>query len=247
MTIVKVSRRKHQHKRRQVGNPIIAIIDLISLLIGSYGIYMNIMKTQLPEYFANAGHWQFLTNLALVYSLIVFLLGFIAHLIKSNWLFELKNNFHPIGLALETIVTIIYWPLRLFFLPLLAHDPDVFHLPLLTDLSIHFMPVISLLIDYLIFMPRWKIKNHTAAILVVNLTVMYWYLLEYLVDIENGAKYPYAFMDVDSVYHRMIIFSVIALIAFLQFLFLRKVYDWIVETTEEIDSAIDRKFPEKDD
>lgn len=231
---------------RTVGNPIIAGIDLASLTIGTYGICMIIWKTPLPEYFIEAGHWQFLTNLSLAYSLMLFFIGFIAHVTRSTWLYTIKNTLHPIGLALECVVTVIYWPLRLFFLSLLTEDPGSFKLPLTIDLAIHLMPMVSLLIDYLVFMPQWTIKTSTALSIVVALTVLYWYLLEFLVDIENGAKYPYAFLNGDKS-HRMVAFAVVGLVAFVQFLFLRKIYDWIVITTQEIEAAIDGTLHEKDE
>ncbi|EGW31899.1 uncharacterized protein SPAPADRAFT_60992 [Spathaspora passalidarum NRRL Y-27907] len=231
--------------RREVGNPVIAFIDGISLAIGFYGIYTNIMTVELPEYLAGAGHWQFLTNLSLVYSLVVFGLGFVAHITHNNILFGIKNNIHPIGLALETIVAVIYWPLRLFFMNLLTSAPENFCISLSTDLAIHLMPVVSLLIDYLVFMPKWTIKTSSALGLLVFLTSVYWCLLKSLIDIEKGAKYPYAFLDVESEVERAAIFGVVTLVAFLQFLFLRKVYDFIVKTTEEIDDEIDKGLDKK--
>ncbi|RLV90802.1 hypothetical protein JA1_004291 [Spathaspora sp. JA1] len=231
--------------RRVVGNPVITIIDGISLGIGFYGIYTNIMTVELPEYFADAGHWQFLTNLSLVYSLFVFAIGFIAHVFHSEVLFNVKNNLHPIALALETIVAIIYWPLRLFFLNLLTSDPSSFKIGWLTDLSIHLMPVVSLLVDYLVFMPKWTIKTSSALGLVIFLTSMYWYLLKTLIDIEKGAKYPYAFLEVDTEFERGVIFGIVATIAFSQFIFLRNVYDFLVKTTEAIDMEIDNSLDMK--
>ncbi|KAK6458719.1 FAR-17a/AIG1-like protein [Scheffersomyces xylosifermentans] len=231
--------------RRVVGNPTILAIDAVSLAIGFYGIHSNILTIELPDHLAKAGHWQFLTNLSLVYSLFVFLIGFVAHLTRSQTLFDLKNNIHPIGLALETIVAMIYWPLRIFFLQFLTADPSKFNLPLSTDLSIHLMPVVSLLIDYLVFMPRWTIKTSTALALMVSLTSGYWFLLKYLIDVDNGAKYPYAFLDVDSDEKRVVVFGMVAITAFSQFLLMRKLYDLIVNYTEKIDDEIDKELDKK--
>ncbi|ABN67301.2 conserved hypothetical membrane protein [Scheffersomyces stipitis CBS 6054] len=228
--------------RRVVGNKVILTIDLVSLVIGLYGMQTNILTIELPDHLAEAGHWQFLTNLSLVYSLFVFLIGFVAHLTKSELLFDFKNNIHPMGLALESIVTMIYWPLRLFFLHLLVGEPSKFKLPLSTDLSIHLMPVVSLLIDYFVFMPRWTIKTTTALGLVLSLTSGYWFLLKNLIDVTKGARYPYAFLDVDSDEKRMVVFAMVALVAFAQFLIMRKLYDVVVVYNEKLDDKIDMEL-----
>ncbi|CAK9441721.1 uncharacterized protein LODBEIA_P55890 [Lodderomyces beijingensis] len=218
------------------------LIDLASVFIGLYGAYTNMVTVELPPHLKQAGHTQFLTNLSLLYSISVFALGFVAHLTGSPTLFTIKNNIHPIGLALEVIVAGVYWPLRLFFLELLTKDPSNFQLSLATDLSIHLMPVVSLLVDYLVFMPRWTISNNTALFFVVLLTVLYWFLLRYLVDVDHGASYPYAFMDVERDSQRVAVFVAVALVAFASFLYMRKVYDWVVGVTEEYSAEIDKKL-----
>lgn len=229
---------------RVVGNPVIILIDAISIAIGIYGV-AEVFVLELSEDLQKAGHFQFLTNLSLIYSVIVFVIGFIAHLTKSQTLFNLKNNLHPVGLALESIVAIVYWPLRLFCLKLLTKNPENFALRWSVDLSIHLMPVVSLLIDYLVFMPRWTIKNNTALGLITLLTTCYWFLLKYLVDTENGGRYPYAFMDMESDGLRMVVFVVVGLVAFMQFLFMRRIYDFIVAKTELADREIDRELSRK--
>lgn len=228
--------------RRKVGNPVILAIDLVSILIGLYGFYTSVFVIKLPPHLAQAGHGQFLTNLSLVYSLVVFAIGFLAHLTASQTLFKLKNNLHPIGLALETIVAGVYWPLRLFFLHLLTKEPSKFNFPLLTDLSVHLMPIVSLLIDYLVFMPKWTIENNTALSFIVAFMVFYWFLLKNLVDTANGASYPYEFLDVGTDLYRVGVFGVVGMVAFSQFLFMKKVYDVVVGSTEDAQEEIDKKL-----
>lgn len=228
--------------RRVVGNPTIMMIDLVSLLIGFYGIHSNILTVVLPDYLSGGGHWQFLTNLSLVYSLIVFGVGFLAHFFKSQQLYEFKNLIHPIGIALESIVAIVYWPLRIWFLELLVSDPKNLKIPLSTDLAIHLMPIVSLLIDYLVFMPKWTIGNTTAFLICSKLTIAYWFLLKYLIDFENGGTYPYVFLNVDTDQKRVFVFFMVGIIAFGQFLLLRKLYDVVVRATKDTEKKLDRKL-----
>ncbi|KAI5964263.1 uncharacterized protein KGF55_002205 [Candida pseudojiufengensis] len=244
-TIIKKEVIITSHPRRQVGNPIILIIDLISILIGFYGIYTNMIYVELPPHLKDAGQWQFLTNLSLIYSIITFIIGFLAHLFKNQTLFLIKNDLHPIGLALESIVAGVYWPLRLFFLNLLTKDPSKFKMPIVTDLSIHLMPIISLLIDYLVFMPKWTISINTALAFVVSFTTFYWFLLKNLIDLEKGGRYPYEFMNVEKESERIIVFVVVGTVAFGQFLLMRQVYDWVVGKTEEASIKIDKELDKK--
>lgn len=225
---------------RTVGNQTITLISLFSAIIACYGL-SHIAMLELPPSLEGGGHWQFLTNLGLILSLIIFILGAVAHLTKSTFLFNLKNTIHPIGLAVELIITLVYWPLRLFLIDLLLPDPNRDLLPLLVDLSIHLMPVVSLLVDYLVFMPKWTITNSTAILIVVFLTSGYYYLLQSLIDVNNGGVYPYGFLNTETELQRIIIFIVIGSIAFIQIPLMRLLYDKIVTGTSELETKIDKK------
>lgn len=212
---------------RKVGDKRILAIDLVSLAIGAYGL-VKVFAQVLPPHLEVAGHWQFLTNLLLAYSMVVFGVGALAHVTRSESLYSVKNFLHPVALALETIVTAVYWPLRLFFLHLLVKDPSKFSLPLPADLLVHLMPVTSLLVDYLLFMPRWTIGVPFAFSFCAVLTIGYWFWLKLLIDFASGGQYPYVFLNVDSEQARVVIFGIVGMTAFVQFLVMRQVYDWIV-------------------
>lgn len=215
---------------RVVGNKYALALASVSFIIGSYGLNSVAFNRQwqLPEHLAGAGNWQFLTNLSLAFSLIVFGVGIVAHITRSQRLFKIKNDLHPIGLALESVVASVYWPLRLFFLHLLLKDPSKLELPMKVDLCIHLMPVLSLLIDYFVFMPRWTVGEGQAFGIVCILITAYWFWLHHIIDFENGGEYPYSFLSVPNVYHRIVLFSMIGLSGFGQFLFLKNLYNWVV-------------------
>ncbi|KAG7195988.1 uncharacterized protein KQ657_002375 [Scheffersomyces spartinae] len=212
--------------RRVVGNPVIGTITAISLIIGGWGL-LQITGFELPENLAGAGCWQFLTNLSLLYTLLVFAIGTLAHMFQSPVLYSLKNYLHPIALALESVVALVYWPLRLFK-PQLILTRDFF-LPMDVDLAIHLLPVVSLSIDYFLFMPKWLLSHTSAFLFVTSLAMGYYLLLKQLVDVENGAIYPYQFLNVDTELERIVIFFIVGLTGFLQYLFLQKLYDVIVD------------------
>lgn len=232
--VVAIKQMQSIRSRRTIGNPAIIWINAVSLAIGFYGFYYNIWVAELPAPLKKAGSWQFLTNLSLVYSLVVFAFGFAAHVLKSKQLYAIKNLLHPIGLALESIVACVYWPLRIFFIHLLTAEKKI-RIGITVDLAIHLMPVVSLMVDYLVFMPKWTISIPTALALITFLTSCYWVLLKRLIDVESGAIYPYAFMNVKSEKERVLVFVVVGIVSFVQFLLLRRLYDLVVDLKEEID------------
>lgn len=225
---------KPAHKRT-VGNPIIAVIDVASLILGGNALHYLFTKVKLPAHLAAAGQFQFLTNLSLLISLIIFALGAVAHLTRSVPLYNFKNTIHPIGMVLEAVVTTVYWPLRLFFLGHLIKDPKRELVPIPIDLCLHLLPAASLLIDYLVFMPRWTLPAGGALSAVVALTSIYWAWLKFLIDFENGGEYPYEFLNGDDETKRAIIFTIVALTGFVFFLIIKKAYDVLVGAEEDVE------------
>lgn len=217
---------------RRFGHPIIILIDIVSILIGFYGLHNA--RPQLPDNLKQAGHWQFLTNISLLASIITFTIGLFSHLTRSVRLFELKNILHTITFVAEAVVTSVYWPLRLFFLHYLIHDRSI-TIKLVVDLSIHLMPFISLAIDFFFFSPNFQIKTTTAVVLFLGLTSSYWLWLNYLIDFENGGVFPYAFLNIGTSFTRAIIFWGIGFSAFLQFLLMRFIYTLFVKPQVEKD------------
>lgn len=212
---------------RTAGDGVAGALSLVAFAIGAWGLWRNI-GFKLPVPLADAGPWQFLTNISLAYSLVVFAAGFLAHFSGSSRLFNLKNDLHPIALTMEMIVASVYWPLRLFFLHLLANDVTTFEFPLHVDLAVHLLPVVALAVDYVAFMPPWTITTQTALFGCATITVAYWFQLARLVDVTSGAVYPYQFMNVESDGVRAGIFVVVGLVGFLMFLVVREIHGWVV-------------------
>ncbi|EGV66174.1 hypothetical protein PSN45_003429 [Yamadazyma tenuis] len=212
--------------RRTVGNRVILAIDVISTAIGLYGLY-EISLIELPAPLRGAGKWQFLTNLSLLFSILTFSVGIISHLTRSEAIFQLKNFLHVISFVAEAVVTSVYWPLRLFFLHYLVNDGNI-RIKLTVDLAIHFMPFVSLAIDFFFFMPNFTIKTRSAFLLFISLTSAYWFWLNSIIDLERGGIFPYAFLNIGNNLTRLIIFWVIGFSAFLQFLLMRFLYNSFV-------------------
>lgn len=209
----------------KIGHPLVLTLNGLSVAIGVFGL-IRLGDLPLPQHLQGAGKWQFLTNLSLMYSIGVFFLGFLSHLFKSQRLYNIKNNVHAIGFVLEIVVFLVYWPLKLFFIDILAKD-GVVGIDIITDLSIHFMPVVSLGIDFFLFMPNWSMSTNVAFSSCLFLTSVYWVWLHYLIDFEAGGRFPYEFLNVENVYSRAGIFCLVGMIGFSQFLLMRKVYNMV--------------------
>lgn len=217
---------------RTAGNRAALFVSTLSLLIASKALTL-ILELQLPPSLAKAGHWQFLTNLSLMISIMVFLVGTLAHLTHSTTLFTYKNYLHAMGLALETVVAGVYWPLRLFFIPLILPNLEA-RIPISLDLAIHLLPVISLSIDYYFFMPQWPISSKQAYPLFIVLTLGYWGLLHCLMD--DTSVFPYPFLQVPDG-TRAFIFALVLHIGFVSFTAQRKIHGHFIG-----DEVVDKKL-----
>lgn len=213
---------------RTVGNPLVIAINAVSLALGSYALYYLSVIVVLPPHLAGAGQWQFLTNLSLLYTLFVFLVGLVAHVTKSPALFRLKNNLHPIALALESVVTLVYWPLRLMFVHILVKDPTAKFIPIFIDLCLHAMPAAALLVDFFVFMPKWTLSPQKSFAACVVISLVYWVWLKYLIDFQNGGEYPYMFLNFGGDATRLLIFVAVGLLGWVSFMVLRMLYDLVV-------------------
>lgn len=213
---------------REVGNSTVIGIYGAALALGAFAISHTFSHIELPPHLIGAGHWQFLTNLSLAFSLVVFAIGLASHLAKSPTLFNLKNSLHPIAFVLESVVTLTYWPLRIFLIKLLVKDPTRKMVPIFVDMCLHLFPVLALSVDYFFFMPRWTITSENAFASCFILTLLYWFYLKQVIDFENGGEYPYMFLNTDTEAQRILIFGMIGLVGFAMFLFSKKVYDIIV-------------------
>ena len=205
------------------------LFNIASLFICSRGLF-KCTQLVLPPILSQAGHKQFLTNLSLVVTLISNSLNII------NWFVQRShpNNFQfvfnyvcrhfilPIALTLETIVPVIYWPLRLFAQTLIMQDvprDKPYPLSISTDLSIHLFPFLFLLSDHYLsgFGSKFEISNTKAWVIVSSLGLCYFKYLSFLIDPSKGQAYPYPFLDVEEPM-KTIIFIVVSTVSWIFFI-----------------------------
>ncbi|SCU87197.1 LADA_0E02586g1_1 [Lachancea dasiensis] len=208
-----------------------ALLNLISLCTGAWGLY-RATRVKLPATLAEAGHRQFLTNIAVVATLITNVVNLVAWKRtreggSDGWRLASRQLALPVALVLESVVAAVYWPLRLFWLPLIMHnvkDGSKVPLPVPVDCAIHLLPVVYLAVDYLVLeRAPFQMSKTSAWAIVTLLGFGYSRYLTVLVDRDAGAVYPYPFLDVAEPW-RSGIFVVVTNIAWVWFVFYKRVH-----------------------
>lgn len=205
------------------------LFNIASLIICGRGLF-KCTQLILPPSLSQAGHKQFLTNLSLVATLISNILNILNWFIQRSsmnnihfvWNYICRHFVLPIALTLETIVPVIYWPLRLFAQKLIMQDipkNEPYPLSTSTDLSIHLFPFIFLFSDHYFsgFGSKFEISNTKAWFIVSSLGFGYFKYLSFLIDPAKGQVYPYPFLDVEEPM-KTIIFIVVSTVAWLFFI-----------------------------
>lgn len=192
------------------------LINTGCLAVSSWGLF-HATRITLPPSLKDAGHKQFLTNISVVLTIINNLCNIV------NWFFQrcdlnvnLLEFFNfisrditlPVALVMESIVPVVYWPLRLFALKLIMQGigSSKSPIPISVDLSIHLFPSIFLLGDHYLSGSglKFKISNVKAWFIVTILGIGYYQYLSLLIDPTSGQHYPYPFLDVDEPYKSVI-------------------------------------------
>lgn len=210
------------------------LFNTISVLFLSNGLRL-LLSRPLPDHLKQAGHFQFLTNLSLAFTIIsltievLSILNLIPNLIA--------NYFLLISFVLEFIVSAIYWTLKLFLIHLIVNvdklSPEKF-IPLSLDLTIHLCPLIILSINIILLKKKQPKKSMLSIfIIVLILSFAYWNILETLVSkakiIDPLTEYPYPFLNVEST-QRIIIFGGVSVVGILVVL----IVEFITELVEDL-------------
>jgi hypothetical protein len=136
-----------------------------------------------PVHNGFGGHYQFLTFIALTMSAITFGLGLLADVLRDEHIFALKNTLSVCATPLEVLVSILYWPLRVYDKILVM--PHGYELPFIPDFGFHAMPAIMLALDFMLLSPPSSIKAYNAMTLELMLVFLYWGWIEYCFSINR--------------------------------------------------------------
>lgn len=213
---------------------------------GIYGLY-KCTSIILPPKLVQAGHKQFLTNISLFICIIQEITTFVScsyYKDKNQKIkFLAEEILLPISLVLESVVTSVYWPLKIFFTHLIYQKNPNYaqknrneYLPLHIDMCLHLFPFIGMLVNFFYFKKdKFVIKNNTIVLsicYVFGWTYILW--LKFL--IPEGAKYPYPFLDIEEPYKTLIMLTVTNV----GFAFL-KIFQWLKKDTSVSKSNKDKK------
>lgn len=193
-------------------------VNALAVVSTFYGLY-NCVQVKLPENLAEAGHKQFLTNLGAGFTMVHASINLVNLLSRGKLHFLAREVTFPVALVLETIITLVYWPLRLFFIGMIMHgtkEPGRSPLPISVDISVHLLPLLYLLVDYFFLKPEPFFVSDSKIVfgLPMVLGAAYRVHLDSIIG-ENG-NYPYPFLDAPEP-HKSIIFVVISMIGGLFF------------------------------
>lgn len=196
-----------------------AIVHTIGL--ASFAYSFNYLSTHPNRINTSYGwHFQYLTIIGLSLATATFLVGLASDLTLSRRLFLAKNLLSCCSAPMETLVSTLYWGLRLIDPELVV--PKDLELPLPADLSFHFVPTFMLLIDLLLLSPPWTISALPALALSLSIAFTYWFWIE-LCYTRNGF-YPYPLFEMLDTKGRVGLFVVSALVMTLSTVVLNWIY-----------------------
>lgn len=194
------------------------LFNLALSFTGVYGLY-QCTSIILPPKLIQAGHKQFLTNI----SLFICIVQEISTFISCNYFknqnekvrFAAEEVLLPIALVLESVVTTVYWPLKLFFAHLIyqknpnyANKKREEYLPLHIDMFLHLFPLIGMLINFFYYKKgKFVIKKNTIVLSVCyafGFAYIFW--LKLLIPADG--KYPYPFLDIPEPYKTLVMLAV---------------------------------------
>ncbi|AMD19394.1 HBR493Wp [Eremothecium sinecaudum] len=177
------------------------VINAFSLVVTSWGLCKSI-NLELDPSLAKAGPKQFLTNIGAGITIINNVLA-----ILNNWSllptegleYFSREILFPLALQTETVIAGVYWPLRLFWIHLIMHNikDGKSPIPLPVDLSIHLVPILTLLIEYYgVRKTPFQVSAYVVWILTFIISILYNFWLKTIIDVENGQVYPYPFLSI---------------------------------------------------
>lgn len=212
------------------------VLHASAVAILSYG-YLELEKTVLNSYIITqrGGHSQFLTIQALIITWFTMLVSMFCDMFpRFQGLKLIKRSFFLIAMPLAVVVTTIYWSLLLFFPSLIlsavpsspgsasepSSSPEVpalLRLPLRHDLSLHAAPAISLLLDFFLLEKKYGPSAASWGAMITSIMFGTWYSIWVEWCAAANGHFPYPFLTVNELPGRIVIYTIVTIIAFISF------------------------------
>lgn len=166
---------------------------------------------------------QMLTILTLTVAYVHFLVAFLQDLYpRSAATRSVKRTLLLIAAPCETLVSLLYWPIK-FYDPSLLAPPELMAMfELSADLSMHALPTALCLIELFVFSEALETSNVRAAAVYCAYGAGYYFWTERNASL-NGT-YPYPLMDLMTSQQRISLFIGATTVAFGSYLVLKTIY-----------------------
>ncbi|EPR79602.1 hypothetical protein SLOPH_1866 [Spraguea lophii 42_110] len=191
---------------KTAGFNLIRIIFLIALIYGSSTLYMT---KEVKELYNNqfGNRHIYLTNISLYLTITTMLLGITVSILQTKIIIDFmhkidrrikKKTFNKIyttalftTLCLEILVTLLYWPLRIFKPTLLSarQDPE-YQTPIFPNHCIHTIPLISMIYECFTRKIIYSRCTRISTIISTGIFSIFYYTWGYISSIYNK-QWPY--------------------------------------------------------
>ncbi|KAJ3927619.1 MAG: FAR-17a/AIG1-like protein [Lentinula lateritia] len=202
--------------------------------------YHNLTKLPINAFISTqyGGHLQYLTIQGLFVTCAATLISLLIDLFPSvNALKPLKRILLIIAMPLSITISSIYWPLLLLATQLILqngsgepssspHAPQpLLRIPLPMDLSLHAVPALTLLVDFLLFEKKYTRKEirYGGTSISVVYTIFYAWWVERCAGF-NGGRFPYPFLTDNPFEIRLAIYVGAGMLAFSSFWLINRVH-----------------------
>lgn len=150
--------------------------------------------------------------------------GLFSDISGSLTLVKLKNILLYIVCPLETIVSILYWSIVSYDRSLLIPKDRPVPLPLNFDISVHLMPTVYTLIDYLFFSPPFSLSIGPSLLVYLSIAVSYMLWVEKCYQMNKFYAYP--ILAILDPIKKTIFYTVASIISFSCYIVLKMVHPY---------------------
>lgn len=166
------------------------VFHWISLLLLSYPYYW-IQKNPSRVNTSYGWHFQMFTILTLTLAYIQFAFCVLSDAMPgSKFLRSAKRTALLIAAPCETLVSTLYWPIKLYDATLLAPEELMKLFPMHADLSMHAVPTLLLLLETFVFSEAFETGNSKAFLAYAIYGTGYYYWTERNARLNGWYPYP---------------------------------------------------------
>lgn len=176
--------------RTETSGPSKKLFHWISLALLSYPYYW-IQKNPSRVNTAYGWHFQMFTILTLTLAYLQFVFCALSDAVpSSDVLRSAKRTLLLIAAPCETLVSTLYWPIKLYDATLLAPKELIALFPMHADLSMHAVPTILLLIEIFCFSEAFETENGNALLAYAVYGTSYYFWTERNARLNGWYPYP---------------------------------------------------------